>query len=123
MTAAKEQKNQKRSTAMPWDAKSTAQGMPSQSLPAKPLPAPRAGTDIEKALLATLKSDPTRQLAYVREHVSVATLRRFFKRTPMGPDLLARFVHICADLVEEDTQQAADLICALAGVPSAKTDA
>merc|ERR1719502_2342953 len=89
----------------------------------KELPAPKTASDVEKALLSTLKQDPARQLAYMQEHLPVATLRRFYKRAPLGPDLLARFIRTCADLVEVDRQHAEDLVCALAAVPSSKTDA
>merc|ERR1711977_262875 len=89
----------------------------------KQLTAPKTASDVEKALLSTLKKDSERQLAYVREHLPVATLRRFYKRSPLGPDLLARFVRISADLVEEDGERAEELLCFLAAAPSAKTDA
>jgi len=37
--------------------------------------------------------------------------------------MLARLIRICSDLVEVDAQHAEDLVCALAAVPSSKTDA
>jgi len=112
-------------TSMPWDsnAKAGASTLP-QRLPdpsSKPLPAPRTSSDVEKMLLTTLK-EPAGQLSYVREHLPVATLRRFYKRTPLGPDLLARLIRVSADLAQEDAERAEDLVCALAAVPSAKTD-
>lgn len=119
---------EKKGKAMPWDSKSSAGALstPPQRLPdasSKPILAPRTSSDVEKALLVTLKTDSQRQLAYVQEHLPVSALRRFYKRAPLGPDLLARMVRICADLVEVDKQQAEDLVCALAAVPSSKTDA
>lgn len=121
-------KRQPAHARMPWEAKEAAG--PASALPqrlpeasSKQLPAPRTGADIEKALLTTLKSDSERQLAYVREHLSGVGLRRFFKRAPLGPDLLARLICVSDDLAKEDTQRAEDLICALAAAPSAKTDA
>merc|ERR1712100_757847 len=104
------------SSSMPWDSKpgpgaaqaaalaSNAQRLADAA--SKPLPAPRTSSDIEKALLTTLKKDPARQLAYVQEHISATALRRFYKRCPLGPDLLARFIHISAALADEDSQRA-----------------
>merc|ERR1711865_115661 len=79
--------------------------------------------DIEKALLTTLKKEPEKQLAYVREHVPLSTLRKFYKCSPLGPDMLAALVKISAKLADEDVKSAEDLVCALALVPNAKTDA
>jgi hypothetical protein len=124
--ATKEKGSKSVSAGMPWDSKAaTAPSTLPQRLPdssGKQLPPPKTSSDVEKALLSTLKKDPKRQLAYVQEHLPVATLRRFYKRTPLGPDMLSRLILICADLVEEDTRHAEDLVCALAAVPSAKTD-
>jgi len=121
-------KRQSAPAPMPWEARPTAgpvsalaQRLPDAS--SRQLPAPRTGGEIEKVLLTTLKSDPQRQLAYVREHLLGSNLRRFFKRSPLGPDLLARLVRISADLAKEDAQYAEELVCALAAAPSAKTDA
>lgn len=124
-SAGRERNGKAMPTAMPWDSKPAAGGAQVlQRLPdsSKPLPAPRTSSDIEKALLTTLK-EPARQLAYVREHLPAVTLLRFYKRLPLGPDLLARLVHICAALADEDATCAEELLCALATVPSAKTDA
>jgi len=93
------------------------------SASSKPLPAPRTSSDVEKALLTTLDKSTESQLAYVREHLPVTVLKRFYKRCPLGPDMLARLIRICSDLVEVDAQHAEDLVCALAAVPSSKTDA
>lgn len=118
---------EKKSTSMPWESKSAAapstlpQRLPDAS--GKPVPAPRTGSDVEKAILVTLKREPERQVAYVREHLPIATLQRFFKRAPLGPDLLGRLICISADLAEEDLQHAEEMVCALAVMPSAKTDA
>jgi hypothetical protein len=119
----KENRHQTRSANIPGDPKKQIQLLSSQRLATRPLDAPKTGADIEKALLVTLKTDKERQLAYVREHISVAALRRHFKRAPMGPDLISRLIHITADLAEEDCQLAGEITCALASVPSAKTDA
>jgi len=126
--AGKENKSKQVETAMPWDAKpapAAASRLP-KSLPdtsSKQLPAPKTSSDVEKALLVTLKKNPQEQLAYLREHLSTTTLRRFYKRLPLGPDLLSRYIRIAADLVEEDAPRTEDLMCTLAGMPSAKTDA
>merc|ERR1712146_827336 len=116
----------KATASMPWDSKPAsgptqviAHRLPDSN---KPLPAPKTSSDVEKALLTTLK-DPERRLAYVREHLPVATLRKFYKRSPLGPDLLARLIHICAALADEDAARAEELLLALAGMPSSKTDA
>merc|ERR1712217_203645 len=37
----------------------------------RPPPVPKTGGDVEKALLSTLKGDLAKQLAYVREHLTV----------------------------------------------------
>merc|ERR1712006_12218 len=101
---------------MPWEPKSAeAPSTLPQRLPdasSKPLPAPRTSSDVEKVILTTLKNEPKRQLSYVREHLPVASLRRFYKRAPLGPDLLARLIRISADLAEEDAQHAEELLCA-----------
>jgi len=112
-------------SAMPWDSKPAPTSLP-QRLPdasSKPLPAPRISSDVEKALLTTLKSDQGLQLAYVREHLSIEAFRKFYKRCPLGPDMLARLIRICSDLAEEDAPRAEELLCALAAAPSSKTDA
>jgi len=120
--------NKSRPSAMPWDSKPAA-AVPTAVMErlanaaSRPLPAPKTSSDVEKALLTTLKKEPERQVAYVREHVSVATLRRFYKCSPLGPDLLATLIRITANLVEADKQLAEDLLCALAAAPSAKIDA
>lgn len=120
--------NKSRPSAMPWDSKPAA-AMPTAVMErlanaaSRPLPAPKTSSDVEKALLTTLKKEPERQVAYVREHVSVATLRRFYKCSPLGPDLLATLIRITGNLVEADKQLAEDLLCALAAAPSAKIDA
>jgi len=126
--ASKDKQSKAIASSMPWETKPSpgAPSTPPQCLPDasnKALPAPRNSSDVEKALLTTLKTNRERQLAYVREHLPVATLRRFYKRSPLGPDLLARLIRISADLAEVDAQHAEDLVCALAVAPSAKTDA
>jgi hypothetical protein len=130
--ADKENSRKSKLAAMPWDASKPASGAEAAiaaagqrlaAVASKPLPAPKNSSDVEKALLTTLKKEPARQVAYVREHLPMATLQRFYKRSPLGPDLLARFICISADLAEEDAQHAEDLLCALAAFPSTKTDA
>jgi len=78
---------------------------------------------VEKAILSTLKGDTGRQLAYVKEHVSAAVLQRFYRRAPVGPDLLAALVRLLGDLAEEDTHLAAELLGSLASAPSSRTQA
>lgn len=85
--------------------------------------APRTGGDVEKAILSTLKGDAARQLAYVKEHVSAAALRRFYRRAPLGPDLLGALVRLLANLAEEDAKLAGDLLGAIAAAPSSRTQA
>lgn len=124
--ASKEKGAKPTSVSMPWDSKPAAPATLPQRLPevsSKQLSAPKTSSDVEKALLSTLKKDQEGQLAYVREHLPVATVRRFYKRSPLGPDMLAKLIHISSDLAGEDAQRAEDLVCALAAVPSAKTDA
>lgn len=91
--------------------------------PARPPPAPRTGADVEKALLSSLKGDSARQLSYLREHLTAVSLRRFFRRAPLGPDLLAVLVGLLAEVAEEDTPLAASLLAALADAPSSRTQA
>jgi len=85
--------------------------------------APRIGGEIERALLSTLKGDAARQLAYVREHVSAAVLRKHWRRAPLGPDLLGLLVRRLADLAEEEPELAAELLGAVGSAPSARTQA
>mmetsp|Transcript_42638 Transcript_42638/g.110201 ORF Transcript_42638/g.110201 Transcript_42638/m.110201 type:complete len:815 (-) Transcript_42638:102-2546(-) len=91
--------------------------------PAKMPSAPRIGGEVEKALLSTLKGDAARQITYIREHVSPTTVSRFWKRAPLGPDLLGVLVQRLADLAEEDTALAAELLTAVGAAPSSQTQA
>lgn len=114
--------------SVPWNAKPKPPSpvAVSQRLAAAPLkqpPAPKNGSDVEKALLNTLKGDASRQLTYVREHLSVSSVRRLYRRAPLGPDLLAELIRLLADLAQEDAAAAAELLRALAVAPSTKTHA
>mmetsp|Transcript_87016 Transcript_87016/g.186449 ORF Transcript_87016/g.186449 Transcript_87016/m.186449 type:complete len:851 (+) Transcript_87016:51-2603(+) len=91
------------------------------ALPSRPPPPPRNGGDVEKALLSTLKGDAARQLAYLREHLSPAQLRKFYRKAPLGPDLLAVLMSLLADLAEQDANAAGEVLSALAAAPSART--
>mmetsp|Transcript_83173 Transcript_83173/g.269275 ORF Transcript_83173/g.269275 Transcript_83173/m.269275 type:complete len:840 (+) Transcript_83173:85-2604(+) len=87
-------------------------------------PAPRTGGEVEKALLSTLKGDAGKRLAYVKEHLGADVLRKLFRRTPPGPDLLAALVRVFADLAEAgDEALAGQLLSALGEAPSARTQA
>lgn len=86
--------------------------------------APRTGADVEKALLSTLKSDAARRSAYVKEHLTAESVRKFFKRAPPGPDLLAALVRSLADLADAgDSVLAGQLLQALSEAPSAHVQA
>jgi len=89
----------------------------------KQLAAPRTGGEIEKVLLSTLRGKPTEQLEYVKDHVSPDLIRRFFRRTPMGPDLLGALVRTLADMSTQDVDRTSEIFAAMAEVPSAKTQA
>lgn len=104
-------------------AKGSTAGGSTSSAPAveRPIPAPRTGADVEKALLSTAKNDPGRQIAYIREHVTADALRRFYKKTPLGPDLLAAMMRLLLRLADDDVPSARDRLAAIAASPSAKT--
>eukprot|EP00930_Biecheleria_cincta_P095019 TRINITY_DN868_c0_g1_i1.p1 TRINITY_DN868_c0_g1~~TRINITY_DN868_c0_g1_i1.p1 ORF type:complete len:843 (-),score=199.46 TRINITY_DN868_c0_g1_i1:210-2738(-) len=102
---------------------STAGGGSTASCPTteRPLPAPRTGADVEKALLSTAKSHAGRQLAYIKEHVTADALRRFYRKTPLGPDLLATMMQLLLQLAHEDVSSARERLAAIAASPFAKT--
>lgn len=104
-------------------AKGSTAGGSTSSAPAveRPLPAPRTGADVEKALLSTAKNDPGRQVAYIREHVTADALRRFYRKTPLGPDLLAAMMRLLLRLADDDIPSAKERLAAIAASPSAKT--
>eukprot|EP00928_Gymnodinium_smaydae_P011863 TRINITY_DN1433_c0_g2_i1.p1 TRINITY_DN1433_c0_g2~~TRINITY_DN1433_c0_g2_i1.p1 ORF type:complete len:937 (-),score=287.72 TRINITY_DN1433_c0_g2_i1:88-2898(-) len=85
--------------------------------------APRSGADVEKALMGTLRRDPAQQLAYVKEHLSAAVLRRLYRRTPLGPDLLGTLIVAIAELAQGGDESAEKRLSALAESPSALTHA
>jgi len=85
--------------------------------------APKTGAEVEKALLNQLKGDAAKQAAYVREHLPGQALRKFFRRAPCGPDLLAALVGALAELAQEDASGAEERLTALATTPSAKIHA
>jgi hypothetical protein len=87
----------------------------------KPLAAPKTGADVEKALLVALKGNASGRVAYVRDHLSAVAFRRFFRRAPLGPDLLAALVESLGELAKEDAQAATERLVALADAPSART--
>jgi len=89
----------------------------------RPAPAPAKAADVEKALLSTLKSDVQKQAAYMQEHLSGAALKKFFRRAPLGPDLLGVFIIALAKLVDSDAEGAMSRLEALASTPSAATHA
>jgi len=105
------------------ETKGSTAGGSTASAPAteRPLPAPRTGADVEKALLSTAKSDAGRQLAYIKEHVTADALRRFYRKTPLGPDLLAAMVRLLLQLAADDVPLARERLAAIAASPSAKT--
>ncbi|CAE8693110.1 unnamed protein product [Polarella glacialis] len=110
----------------PWDYTGPVVTAPvardaAASSSSRPLPAPKMGSDVEKALLSIAQGNAGRQLAYVKEHVSAEVIRKFFRKVPLGPDLLAAMVLVLADLAEEDLPAAADRLAAIASNRSSKT--
>jgi len=105
------------------ETKRSTAGGSTASAPAteRPLPAPRTGADVEKALLSTAKSDAARQLAYIKEHVTADALRRFYRKTPLGPDLLATMIRLLLQLAADDVPSARERLATIAASPSAKT--
>jgi len=91
--------------------------------PARGVPPPRLGGDVEKALLITLKGDASKRLTYVKEHLTADAIRRLFRRTPLGPDLLGVLVRTLGEIATDDKALAEQLLLALADSPSAKTQA
>jgi len=112
----------------PWDAiglnvtPSTAGvAVPMTPAVASRLPAaPRTACDVEKALLSTLRNNSEQQTQYFREHLTAPVLRRLYRRTAPGPDLLAVMIRLLGDLTAEDVPQAAELLASLAAAPSLK---
>eukprot|EP00933_Yihiella_yeosuensis_P016867 TRINITY_DN14267_c0_g1_i1.p1 TRINITY_DN14267_c0_g1~~TRINITY_DN14267_c0_g1_i1.p1 ORF type:complete len:839 (-),score=222.19 TRINITY_DN14267_c0_g1_i1:117-2399(-) len=100
---------------------SSASRVVTNSSSSRPVAAPRNGSDVEKILLSTAKGDNARQLAYVKEHLSAENLRKFYRRAPLGPDLLAIVIRILSELAQEDVSAARERLGALAAAPSART--
>merc|ERR1711865_418307 len=90
---------------------------------ARPPQAPKTAGEVEKALLITLKTNEAGQLAYVKEHLSPPAISKLFKKCPLGPDMLAKLVHLTAVLAEEDAGAAGQFVGALAATPEASTHA
>eukprot|EP00927_Polykrikos_kofoidii_P061234 TRINITY_DN56098_c0_g1_i1.p1 TRINITY_DN56098_c0_g1~~TRINITY_DN56098_c0_g1_i1.p1 ORF type:complete len:926 (+),score=240.92 TRINITY_DN56098_c0_g1_i1:85-2862(+) len=86
----------------------------------RPLPSPKTGADVEKALLVTLKGDAARRTAYVKEHLAAVDMRRIL-RLAMGPDLLGALVSAIADFAAGDPAGAAARLEVLAASPSVST--
>jgi len=113
-------------TSAPWSsttAKSsnlTAGGAVSSASARRTIPAPRTGADVEKALLSTAKADPNSRLAYVKEHVAADAIKKFYRKTPLGPDLLGVLMRILAELANEDLSAARERLAALASTPSSR---
>eukprot|EP00931_Biecheleriopsis_adriatica_P091296 TRINITY_DN65188_c0_g1_i1.p1 TRINITY_DN65188_c0_g1~~TRINITY_DN65188_c0_g1_i1.p1 ORF type:complete len:842 (-),score=220.89 TRINITY_DN65188_c0_g1_i1:72-2405(-) len=126
---AKSDVTRSRPVAAPWmpdmvgrgAVASTAGGAVASAAARRTIPAPRNGADVEKALLSTAKGNAASQLAYIKEHVSADALRRFYRKTPLGPDLLAVLMRLLADLADEDVPAARERLSALASAPSSRT--
>jgi len=82
--------------------------------------APRTACDVEKALLSTLRGNSERQTQYFREHLTAPVLRRLYRRTAPGPDLLAVMIRLLANFAAEDVPRAAEVLASLAVAPSLK---
>lgn len=121
--------NQDRSSAlsMPtpaWEVKPRrSPGATTAAAASRGPPAPLTGADVEKALLSTLKKDAVARMAYAKEHLTAEAIRRFYRRTPLGPDLLAAVVAALAESAAVDAHGAASSFAALASTPSALTHA
>lgn len=102
---------------MPWEhSPAPRSGLVASTM--RPAP-PKTGSDVEKAVMVTLKGQTLEQLEYVKQHLCGDTLTRL-KRTPIGVDLLSTFVRILTVLAEEDVGRASEVLAALAATPSAK---
>merc|ERR1719433_367980 len=105
---------------IPSTAGAAARSAPAASAPPKLPAAPRTACDVEKALLSTLRGSSERQGQYFREHLTAPVLRRLYRRTAPGPDLLAVLVRLLGDFAAEDAPRAAELLASLAAAPSVK---
>eukprot|EP00929_Paragymnodinium_shiwhaense_P112718 TRINITY_DN80988_c0_g1_i1.p1 TRINITY_DN80988_c0_g1~~TRINITY_DN80988_c0_g1_i1.p1 ORF type:complete len:918 (+),score=272.69 TRINITY_DN80988_c0_g1_i1:102-2756(+) len=91
--------------------------------PARTLQAPKTAADVEKTLLVQLKNDAERRKTYVEEHIPAESIKKLYKRAPLGPDLLATLITALRDLAREDVAGAGSRLSALAACPSATTHA
>jgi len=91
--------------------------------PTRALQAPKTAADVEKTLLVVAKNDAERRKAYVQEYLPAESIQKFYKRAPLGPDVLAVLIAALRDLSREDATGAGARLSALAACPSATTHA
>jgi len=108
--------------AMPWEkpASKEPRRIP---LVQRELAAPKNSADVEKALVTTLKNDEAKQIEYVEKHLNRQTAKKIFKRTPLGPDLLAVLIKLLLKISASSKDNASEILSALGALPSAATHA
>lgn len=108
--------------AMPWE-KPTSTEPKKIPVVQRELAPPKNSADVEKALVTTLKNDETKQKEYVEKHLNKQTAKKIFKRTPLGPDLLAVLIKLLLKISESSQDKASEILSALGALPSASTHA
>jgi len=108
---------------MPWEKGASAKEPRQIPIVKRDVAPPRNSADVEKALLATLKNDESKQVEYLEKHLSSQTAKKIFKRTPLGPDLLAVLIKLLLKLTSSNKDKASEILSALGALPSASTHA
>jgi tetratricopeptide (TPR) repeat protein len=106
--------------AMPWE-KPVSREPRQIPVVQRELAPPKNSADVEKALMSTLKRDEAKQVEYVEKHLNRQTAKKIFKKTPVGPDLLAVLIKVLLKVSENSTEKAAEILNALGALPSAST--